>query len=60
MIMKIKTIEIIIETEDGIKMSSLFCMPEYRTGEPKEGTFKKMPKSPVLWFKQLLSRYHNI
>lgn len=60
MTMKIKSITVIIRTEDGVELLSDFVMPEYRVGEPKPGTFKKVPKSPVLWFKQLLSRYHNI
>jgi len=63
MIMKLKSIEVITETEDGIKTSSLFIMPEYRTEIKKTeltSWFRPMLKSPVGWFKELISRYHNI
>ena len=59
--MKLKTITLTTETEDGLTLTSVFVMPEYRIGEPtRDSLFKPMPKSPLKWFKEQMSKYINL
>lgn len=58
--MNIKYITVTIENDDGLKISSVFCMPEHRTTRTStslKNTFKPMLKCPIKWFKNLITSY---
>ena len=55
--MKIKTIEVITEYDDGLKINSSWCHPDFRMKIKKVGPhkwFKKTSRSPVVWFKKTI------
>ena len=57
----VKTIEVTVEMESGLKIKSLFMYPQFRDKiNSNRKTFKVMSEDPIKWFKDFLKGFERI